>query len=54
MASEWLRIMLDEIERKREDARRAYEEEQHRLEERSAGEKTAEVAASKRTASEIS
>ena len=34
MASEWLRIMLDEIARKRDDARRAEEEEQRRIVER--------------------
>jgi hypothetical protein len=34
MASEWLRIMLDEIARKRDDERRAEEEERRRSQER--------------------
>lgn len=37
MASEWLRIMLDEIARKRDDARRAEAEEQRRRAERDSG-----------------
>jgi len=34
MPTEWLRIMLEEIERRRDDARRAREEEEKRLSER--------------------
>jgi hypothetical protein len=50
MASEWLRIMLDEIARKRDDARRAQEEEQRRLQERAdSGDKPAVDAANRKT-----
>jgi hypothetical protein len=53
MASEWLRIMLDEIARKRDDARRAQEEEQRRTKEHEPSGDTVHIDAAEPKAPEI-